>query len=158
MKYLTNFLHMKKLFLLLLMSVFISTAYTQELQKDVQKVYDYAEKLKGKGEYKQAVLKYKEVLRSVSHVPSMISIGDIQMDRLTPHYREAYEYYDMAINALTQAIPATEKKSAIKYMTKLKDETIPKRNKAKSFVEDFDKAKEQKEGGSRLLEDPDLKE
>lgn len=147
---------MRKLLLLLFTVAICGSAYTQQLPKDVQKVYDYAEKLKGKGEYKQAVLKYKEVLRSVNHIPSMISIGDIQMDRLTPHYREAYEYYEMAINNLNQGIAIADKRSVIKHLTKLRDETIPKRNKAKSFVSDFDKAKEKKHDGHRLLEDPDL--
>jgi len=147
--------------LLLILAVFISALgiKAQQLPDDVQKVFDQAEKFTKKGDYDQAVASYKEVLRSVEHIPSLINAGDIEMKlRPQPNYRAAYDYYTRAIAAIDQGIAGTEKKSVKKYLTNLRTEVIPNQNKAKSYVDDFDKAKELKEGGNRLLEDPDLKD
>lgn len=148
---------MKNLIAIILFTVIAFGSNAQKLPKDIQKVYDQAEKYENKGDFKQAVATYKDVLRSVDHVPTMIQIGDLQMRRAQPHYREAYEYYQMAITSLDHGIATADKNSVKKRMVKLRDETTPKRNKAKSYVDDFDKAKELKQGGSRLLDDPDLK-
>jgi len=148
---------MKKLFIVFLNVVFALVVVAQDLPKDVEKVYKNAERLKSKKELNPAVAAYKEVLRSVDHVPSMISIAEIEMFMRKPaNYRMAYEYYDMAIKALDAGIASATKKSHKKYMTEQRDELIPRRKNAKSHVKDFDNAKEQKMGGKRLLEDPDL--
>ena len=145
---------MKKLVILLLNLVFTGFLFAQDLPDDVEKVYKAAERLKSKKELNQAVDAYKEVLRSVNHVPSMVSIGEIEMDmRQPPNYRMAYEYYDKAIKTLESGMASTTKKSEKKYLTEQRDELIPKRNKAKSYVDDFDKAKELKQDGNRLMDD-----
>ncbi len=153
-----NLNRMKKLVIILLSLFLAGNIYSQDLPKDVQKVFNRAEKLKKKKEYNQAITAYKEVLRSVEHVPSLISAGDIELYRAKPQHREAYKYYTRAINALDQGIASSESGSAKKHMAKLKEETIPKLNKAKTYVDQFERGKQQKEGGNRLLEDPDLKE
>jgi tetratricopeptide (TPR) repeat protein len=145
---------MKKLVVLLLNLVFAGFLFAQELPDDVEKVYKSAERFKSKKELNQAVDAYKEVLRSVNHVPSMVSIGEIEMDlRQPPNYRMAYEYYDQAIKTLESGMASATKKSVKKYLTEQRDELIPKRNKAKSYVDDFDKAKELKQDGNRLMEE-----
>lgn len=145
---------MKKLVILLLNLVFTGFLFAQDLPDDVEKVYKAAERFKSKKELNQAVDAYKEVLRSVNHVPSMVSIGEIEMDmRQPPNYRMAYEYYDQAIKTLESGMASTTKKSEKKYLTEQRDELIPKRNKAKSYVDDFDKAKELKQDGNRLMDD-----
>lgn len=126
----------------------------QELPKDVEKVYKVAEKHKSKKELNQAVKAYKEVIRSVHHVPSMINIGDIEMNmRKPPNYRAAFEYYDMAIKALEAGIASSDKKKHKKYLGEMRDELVPKRNKCKSYVDDFDKAKDLKQSGKSLLDE-----
>lgn len=145
---------MKKLLFLLLCASFSLVTIAQELPKDVEKVYKTAEKHKSKKELNQAVDAYKEVIRSVQHVPSMISIGHIEMNmRKPPNYRAAYEYYDMAIRTLEAGIASSDKKKHKKYLGEMRDELVPKRNKCKSYVEDFDKAKQLKQGGKSLLDD-----
>ncbi len=145
---------MKKLAVLLISLTFGGLLFAQELPKDVEKVYKEAEHLKSKEKLNEAVAAYKEVLRSVDHVPSMTSIADIEMNmRKPPNYRTAYEYLDKAIKTLESGIAATSKKSQKKYLEKQRDELIPKRNKAKSYVDDFDKAKELKQDGKKLLDE-----
>lgn len=145
---------MKKILILLLSFAFTAVLVAQELPKDVEKVYKKAEKHKSKKELNQAVNAYKEVLRSVAHVPSMISIGEIEMNMRKPaNYRMAYEYYDMAIKSLEMGIASTDKKKHKKYLGEMRDEIVPKRNKCKSHVDDFDKSKSLKQKGKRLLDE-----
>ena len=143
-----------KVVLLLIMGVMsIGFLSAQDLPKDVEKVYKGAEHLKKKKQYSQAVSAYKEVLRSVDHVPSMASIGEIEMElRSPPNYREAYEYYNKAIIELERQISATEKKKEKYKLAQEYERLVPKRKRAKTFVDDFDKAKNQKHDGDRLLE------
>jgi tetratricopeptide (TPR) repeat protein len=144
---------MKSTVIILITVFFSSTLFSQELPKDVNKTYKVAEHLKSKKKYKDAIIEYKEVLRSVEHIPSMISIADIDMYKIKPaNYREAYKYYDMAISQLNYAISEADKNSQKKYLTNKRDELIPKRKKAKSYVDDFDKAKELKHDGEHLLD------
>ncbi len=129
-------------------------ALAQELPKDVEKVFDNAEKLKKQEKYDMAIAQYKEVLRSVSHVPSMVAIATIQMElRPDPNYREAYEYYDLAIQNLDAGIAAASKERDKKYLKEQRSTLEPKRNKAKSHVDQFDGAKDSKAKGARLLEE-----
>lgn len=145
---------MKKLIILSIGLAFAGFTFAQELPDDVEKVYKAAERFKSKKELNQAVDAYKEVLRSVSHVPSMVSIANIEMDmRQPPNYRMAYEYYDKAITELENGIAATTKNKEKKYLGEQRDELVPKRNKAKSYVDDFDKAMELKQGGIQLLDE-----
>lgn len=145
---------MKRLFFLILNLAVAGFMFAQELPDDVEKVYKSAERYKSKEELNQAVNAYKEVLRSVDHVPSMVSIGEIEMDmRQPPNYRMAYEYYDKAIKTLESQIAAVPKKNQKEKLGEMRDELIPKRNKAKSFVDDFDKAKDLKEGGNSLMDE-----
>jgi len=144
---------MKQTFVILLMAFVSIYVNAQDLPKDVNKIYKAAEHLKSKKRLKEAVEVYKEVLRSNDHIPSMISIADIDMYMYNPpNYREAYKYYDMAINQLNYAISSVDKNSQKKYLTKKRDELIPKRKKAKWYVDNFDKAKEQKHNGEHLLD------
>jgi len=144
---------MKKLFMLFISLAVAGFTFAQELPDDVEKVYKAAEHYKSKKELNQAVDAYKEVLRSVNHVPSMVSIANIEMDmRQPPNYRMAYEYYDKAINELESGIASATKNKEKKYLSEQRDELIPKRNKAKSHVDDFDKAKDLK-GGNNLLDE-----
>jgi tetratricopeptide (TPR) repeat protein len=145
---------MKSITLFVMAVIFALTALGQELPKDVEKVYDNAEKLKRQEKYDMAIAEYKEVLRSVSHLPSMIAIADIQMVlRANPNYREAYEYYDLAIQNIDAGIAAASKERDKKYLKEMRTDLVPKRNKAKSYVDQFDGAKENKMKGSRLLEE-----
>jgi hypothetical protein len=137
---------MKKLIYLLFLMVTVSLQ-AQELPKDVQKLYETAEKQKRHEEYKQAIITYKEVLRSVEHVPSCESIGQIAMELMNPpNYRIAYEYYNRAIVELERQMAATSKKRVKAELAEYRERLIPKRNKAKSYVDDFDKAKETTSG------------
>lgn len=145
---------MKKFLFVALGLCFSMLAISQELPKDVEKVYKMAEKHKSKNELNQAVNAYKEVIRSVPHVPSMISIGDIEMNmRKPPNYRAAHEYYDMAIRSLEAGIAASDKKKHKKYLGDMRDELVPKRSKCKSYMNDFDKAKQLKQSGKSLLDE-----
>ncbi len=147
-----------KTLMIIILSLCVSTSiFSQDLPKDVKKVFNSAEKLKKKKEYNKAIAAYKDVLRSVEHVPSLISAGDIELYRAKPQHREAYKYYTRAIAALDQGIAISESSSAKQHMSKLKTETIPKQKKAKSYLDQFERGKQQKEGGNRLLDDPDLK-
>lgn len=152
---------MKKL-LVLSIALFASTvimAQDQDLPKDVEKVFKGAERLKSKGEYNSALDAYNEVLRSVEHVESLISCGNIEMElKAKPNYREAYGYYDRAIKEIEHQINIASKRKDKGRWALLREELIPKRKKAKSYVDQFDKAKERREKGNRLLEDPDLDE
>jgi len=148
---------MKKFIIIINLLLFSGFIFAQELPKDVQRVYKGAEHLKSKKRLSEAVAAYKEVLRSVNHVPSMISIADIEMNmRKPPNYRVAYEYYDMAINELNNQIASASKKRVKASLAKQQDQLIPKREKAKSHVSDFDKLREQKKRGQQLLEDEGL--
>ena len=148
---------MKKIFILLIGITCATFIFAQDLPKDVAKVYKGAEHLKSKKKLNEAVAAYKEVIRSVNHVPSMVSIANIEMNmRKPPNYRAAYEYYDMAIKELESQIATASKNKDKAKFAKQREGLIPRRNKAKSFVDDFDKAKDLKKGGSRLLEDEDL--
>ncbi len=148
---------MKKLFILLISIACTGFIFAQDLPKDVEKVYKGAEHLKKKKKLTEAVAAYKEVVRSVNHVPSLVSIATIEMDmRKPPNYRVAYEYYDKAIRELESQIAAASKNRDKSKFAKEREVLIPKRNKAKSFVDDFDEVKELKQGGNRLLEDEDL--
>jgi hypothetical protein len=149
---------MKKI--IYIVSLLVTAALqAQELPKDVQKLYETAEKQKRHEEYKQAIITYKEVLRSVEHVPSCESIGQIAMELMTPpNYRMAYEYYDRAIVELERQIAATDKRRVKADLAEYRERLIPKRNKAKSYVDDFDKAREQRQDGNRLMDDKDLKD
>lgn len=150
---------MRKLLIILIAFIIIQGIKAQELPDDVQKTINSAEKYTKKGDYDQAIAAYKEVLRSVEHFPSLINAGDIEMKlRAQPNYRAAYDYYTRALSAIDQAIASTDKRSVKKYLSNLELEVIMNQNKAKSHVDDFDKAKELKEGGNRLLEDPDLQD
>lgn len=143
---------MKTLFLLISIMI-VGLLSAQELPKDVEKIYKSAEHLKKKKQLNQAVNAYKEVLRSIDHVPSMVSIAQIEMEiRTPPNYRTAYEYYDMAITELEIQITTTDKKKAKYKLTQEHERLIPKRKKAKSHIDDFDKAKDLKKDGNRLLE------
>ncbi|MFA6404118.1 MAG: hypothetical protein WCX31_21200 [Salinivirgaceae bacterium] len=144
---------MKKSFILLVVIAFSGITLAQELPSDVDKVYKGAEKLKNKKEYKLAIVEYKEVLRSVNHVPSMVSIGEISMELMSPpNYRMAYEYYDKAIQELgIQILGASKDKEKARLGQQI-EELTPKRNRAKSYVDDFDKAKDKKQEGNRLME------
>jgi tetratricopeptide (TPR) repeat protein len=147
---------MKKLMVVLISFAISGFLYAQELPKDVEKVYKNAEHLKSKEKLNEAVAAYKEVLRSVDHIASMVSIAEIEMDmRKPPNYRIAYEYLDKAIQVYESGIAAADKKRQKAYLQEKRDELIPKRNKAKSFVDDFDKAKDLKQGGARLMEGND---
>jgi len=148
---------MKKFIIIINLLLFSGFIFAQELPKDVQRVYKGAEHLKSKKRLSEAVAAYKEVLRSVNHVPSMISIADIEMNmRKPPNYRVAYEYYDMAINELNNQISSASKKRVKASLAKQQEQLIPKREKAKSHVSDFDKLREQKKRGQQLLEDEGL--
>jgi hypothetical protein len=146
----------------IIFAVLIMTAIqlqAQQLPKDVEKVYQLAEKQKKHEEYKQAIVTYKEVLRSVEHVASCESIGQIAMELMTPpNYRIAYEFYDRAIKELERQIGATDKKRVKADLAQHIERLIPKRNKAKSYVDDFDKAKDQRQDGNRLMEDKDVQD
>jgi hypothetical protein len=145
------------IFAVLFMAAFSLQA--QELPKDVQKLFEQAEKQKKHEEYKQAIVTYKEVLRSVEHVASCESIGQIAMELMTPpNYRMAYEFYDRAITELERQMTATDKKRIKAELAEHIERLIPKRNKAKSYVDDFDKAKEQRQDGNRLMEDKDVQD
>jgi tetratricopeptide (TPR) repeat protein len=147
---------MKNLIIALIAMLFVTQLTAQELPKDVEKVYSEAEKLKSKGDYDQAIKAYKEVIRSVKHVPSMISIGDIEMTlKPRPNYRNAAEYYTMAVEELGNQINLAPKKGEKKKLAELREQTVPKMNKAQSYTDDFDNAKEKRSGGSRLMEDED---
>jgi len=142
---------MRKLIAITLFLAFTGIVIGQDLPSDVEKVYKGAEKLKNKKEYKLAIVEYKNVLRSVNHVPSMVSIGQISMELMSPpNYRMAYEYYDMAINELSAQIASADKKKVKAELGQQIEQLTPKRNKAKSYVDDFDKANEKKEDGNRL--------
>jgi hypothetical protein len=148
---------MKKLIIVINLLILSGFIFAQELPKDVQRVYKGAEHLKSKKKLSEAVAAYKEVLRSVDHVPSMISIADIEMNmRKPPNYSVAYKYYDMAINELDKQIASTSKKRVKASLAKQIDELIPKRKKAKSHVSDFDKLREQKKHGQQMLEEEGL--
>ena len=150
---------MKKLLIFFLPVLLMVQAQGQDLPKDVEQVYKGAEKLKNRKDYDQAIAAYKEVLRSVEHIPSLVSIADIQMElRSQPNYREAYEYYDRAIKEIDKEINATDKRKVKAELAEYREKLVPRRNKAKSYVDDFDKAKERRQDGNRLMEDPDLKD
>jgi hypothetical protein len=84
----------------------------------------------------------------------MVSIANIEMNmRKPPNYRAAYEYYNMAIKELESQIATASKNKDKAKFAKQREELIPRRSRAKSFVDDFDKAKELKQGGNRLLDD-----
>jgi|GEM_PF-6941665 hypothetical protein len=145
---------MKKSFILLVVIAFSGITLAQELPSDVEKVYKGAEKLKSKKEYKLAIVEYKEVLRSVNHVPSMVSIGEISMELMSPpNYRMAYEYYDKAIQELGIQISGASKDKDKARLGQQIEELTPKRNRAKSYVDDFDKSKDKKQEGNRLMEE-----
>lgn len=147
---------MKK-YLLILLSVFvIGTLNAQDLPKEVQKVFEKAEKHAKKKEYSQALAAYKEVLRSGEHLPSLIGAGDLQFYRKPPQYRSALEFYERALSACDAGIAATNKKSVKKYLKEKKEEITPRKNKAQSHVNDFDKQRGNTNNGKRLLDDPDL--
>jgi len=150
---------MKKLFFLFLSVFLMVQIQGQDLPKDVEQVYKGAEKLKSHKDYDQAIAAYKEVLRSVEHVPSLESIGQIQMElRSMPNYREAYEYYDRAIKELERQINLTDKRREKAELAEYREKLIPKRNKAKSYVDQFDDAKERRQDGNRLMDDKDLED
>jgi hypothetical protein len=145
---------MRKIIMLLIVLSFTGITIAQDLPSDVEKVYNGAEKLKNKKEYKLAITEYKEVLRSVKHVPSMESIGDISMNLMSPpNYRMAYEYYDKAIQELGNQISAASKNREKAKLGEEIERITPKRNKAKSHVDDFDNSKGKKEDGNRLKEE-----
>ena len=145
---------MKKLSVLLISIAYAGFVFAQDLPKDVAKVYKGAEHLKSKKELTLAVKAYKEVLRSVNHVPSLISIATIEMEiRTPPNYRVAHEYFNKAIKELESQIATAQKNKVKAKLAKERETLIPKRNKAKSFVDDFDKAKKLKQGGNRLMDD-----
>lgn len=146
---------MKKSLLLMLVLALLGNIYSQELPKDVAKVFAKAEKYQKKKQWDNAVDGYKEVLRSVpSHYKSMENIGDIEMKlRPKPNYRPAYEYYQKAIDVLDAGISQSDKKKVKKYLAEEKKRIEPKRNKAKSHVKDFDRAKQNHEKGNRLMDD-----
>lgn len=145
---------MKTLLLLLISVMTLGFVNAQDLPKDVAKIYKGAEHLKKKKELNQAVDAYKEVLRNVDHVPSMASIGQIEMEiRTPPNYRVAYKYYNMAITELERQIAITKKDKDKYKLAKERERLIPKRKKAKSHVDDFDKAKQLKQGGNRLMDE-----
>jgi tetratricopeptide (TPR) repeat protein len=147
---------MKKMFMLMLVLAVYGVSMAQELPPDVEKVYKGAEKLKNKEEYKLAITEYKNVLRSVNHVPSMESIAEIAMELMRPpNYRMAYEYYDKAIQELENQQASASKKKEKENINEHIQLLTPKRNKAKSYVDDFEKAKDKKEDGNRLKEDMD---
>ena len=144
---------MKKLLILLIGIISVGFLSAQELPKDVEKIYKGAEHLKKKKQLNQAINAYKEVLRSVDHVPSMVSIAQIEMEiRTPPNYRTAYKYYNMAITELERQIATTDKKKDKYKLAQEHERLTPKRKKAKSHVDDFDKAKDLKKDGDRLLE------
>lgn len=145
---------MKNLIIALLAIFFVSSIQGQSLPKDVEQVYNAAEKEKGKKNYNKAVELHKNVLRSVNYIPSLVSIGDIEMIlKPKPNYREAAEYYSKAVEEIANQINLASKKGHIKKLTQLRDEVTPKRNKAQSYVDDFDKAIDKRSGGSRLMDD-----
>lgn len=132
-------------------------AQDQELPKDVEKVFKGAERLKSKGEYNRALEAYNEVLRSVEHVESLVSCGNIEMElKSKPNYRQAYDYYNRAIKEIEHQINIADKRRDKGRWAQLREELIPKRKKANSYVEQFDDAKQRRERGNRLLEDKDL--
>lgn len=149
---------MKKIVVLLISITLCSILFAQTLPKDVQKVYNQAEKYQRKKDFDRAVDAYKEVLRSVpNHYKSMENIGDIEMIlRPKPNYRPAHEYYQQALNVLDAGIAQADRKKVKKFLIEERDRIVPKRNKAKSYVKDFNKAKQNREKGNRLLEDEDL--
>jgi tetratricopeptide (TPR) repeat protein len=150
---------MKKLviFLMALVAGTVIIAQEQELPNDVEKVFKGAERLKSKGEYNKALSAYNEVLRSVEHVESLVSCGNIEMElKAKPNYREAFGYYDRAIKEIEHQINIADKRKDKGRWAQLREELVPKRKKAQSYVDQFDDAKEQRERGNRLLEDPDL--
>lgn len=144
----------KSLFILLIFALF-GTLSAQTLPKDVAKVYKSAEKLKSKKQYDRAVEAYKEVLKSVpGHYKSMESIGDIEMKlRARPNYRNAFEYYQKALNALDAGIAGTDKKKVQQYLQNEKKRIVPNFNKAKAETEAFNKAKSNRAKGNRLMDD-----
>ncbi|MBI9067466.1 MAG: hypothetical protein JEZ09_09255 [Salinivirgaceae bacterium] len=149
---------MKKIILVLFITTFIGSAYSQSLPKDVEKVYKAAEKMQSKKEFNKSVELYKEVLQSVpDHYQSLENIGDIEMKlRAKPNYTQAFENYQKALDIVNSALSSAEKRKVKKYLSAEKDRITPKCNKAKSFVKDFDKAKENHEKGKRLMDDEDL--
>jgi tetratricopeptide (TPR) repeat protein len=149
---------MKNIILILFLSTFIGNSFAQSLPNDVEKIYKAAEKMQSKKEFDKAVDLYKKVLQSVpTHYNSMENIGDIELRlRAKPNYRQAFEYYQKAIDVLNSGISSAEKNKVKKYLTGEKDRITPKFNKAKSHVKDFDKAKDNHEKGKRLLDDEDL--
>jgi len=147
---------MKKTIILLVVIAVSGLTIAQELPSDVEKVYKNAEKLKNKKEYKLAIVEYKEVIRRVNHVPSLVSIGEISMELMSPpNYRMAYEYYDKAIIELSSQMSVASKDKEKAKLGQQIEELTPKRNRAKSYVDDFDKSKEKKQEGNRLMEDED---
>lgn len=143
---------MKNLGLTLISLLIVMITFGQELPKDVKKVYEQAQKQQKKENYDQAVDLYKEVLRSVNHVPSMEAIGIIELEkRENPRYRIALEYFEMALTTLDQQIAAVDKPKAKKYLKEQKERIIPKRNKAASYVDDFDGVKDKRKDGKDLL-------
>jgi len=154
----TNFKKMKKSLLILLSIFLLGSLSAQDLPKEVQKVFDKAEKHAKKKEYIEALAAYKEVLRSMEHVPSLIGAGDVQFYRKPPMYTSATEFYGRAIAALDAGIAGTDKKSVKKVMENKKAEIVPRFNKSKSHAKDFNKSKSLKQDGNRLLDDPDLKD
>jgi predicted nucleic acid-binding Zn-ribbon protein len=148
---------MKKLLVIIAVLFSGFLAKSQDLPKDVEKVYKGAEKLKSRKDYQDAVAAYKEVLRSVNHVPSMVSIAEIEMDlKPSPNYTIAYDYLDKAIRELELQISAAKKNKEKAFLGKEIQRLTPKRNKAKSHVDDYNKLRENKQDGKRLLEDEDL--
>lgn len=145
-----------KTVIIAILSIFLfSQLNAQELPKDVEKVYKEAEKLKNKKDYDQAISAYKEVLRSVNHVPSMVSIADIEMTlKPRPNYRNAAEYYQAAIDELGHQINIAPKSKDKKRLSEYRSELEPKRNKAQSYTDDADDAKDNREERkNRLMED-----
>ncbi len=133
------------------------TVCAQDLSKDVSKELKLAEHHRSKKEANEAIMAYKEVIRSYAHIESMEAIGDINMkERAIPKYTEACEYYQMALDELSKQIAAADKKSDKAKLGKDYQRIEPKRNKACSYVEDYEEMKEEKKAGSRLLEEEGL--
>lgn len=149
---------MKKFILIGIAILLFSGLQAQDLPKEVQKVFDQAEKYHKKKNYDQALKAYKEVLRSMEHLPSLIAAGDVQFYRKPAQYRSALEFYTRALAACDAGISATDKKSVKKYLNEKKTEITPRRNKAQSHVDDFEKIRGNKDNGNRLLDDPDLED
>jgi tetratricopeptide (TPR) repeat protein len=148
---------MKKLIVVCFLLVPMLMLQAQDLPKDVEKVYKGAERLKSRKDYQQAIAAYKEVLRSVNHVPSMVAIAEIEMDlKPQPTYSIAFEYLDKAIRELEMQLSTAKKNKDKAQIAQEIQRLKPKWNKAKSYVEDFDELRDNKEKGQRLLEDEDL--